>query len=120
MRFIVFIYGEVIYYIHPEIGYLSRSTFKCIEYFYLFLYFWLFLFVMLDYLLIDSLLFPHPLIPTLIELYRVLRLLIFFVILYWLFIHIKAISLWTSTICILIFLYIIFFISILISLHALS
>ena len=35
MRFIVFIYGEVIYYIHPEIGYLSRSTFKCIEYFYL-------------------------------------------------------------------------------------
>jgi len=35
MRFIVLIYSEVIYYIHPEIGYLSRSSFKCIEYFYL-------------------------------------------------------------------------------------
>ncbi len=35
MRFTVFIYSEVIYYIHPEIGYLSRSIFKCIEYFYL-------------------------------------------------------------------------------------
>jgi len=35
MRFIIFIYSEVIYYIHPEIGYLARSSFKLIEYYYL-------------------------------------------------------------------------------------
>lgn len=33
MRFIVLIYSEVIYYIHPEIGYLSRASFKLIDYF---------------------------------------------------------------------------------------
>ena len=34
MRFIVLIYSEVIYYIHPEIGYLSRASFKLIDYFF--------------------------------------------------------------------------------------
>lgn len=33
MRFIVLIYSEVIYYCHPEIGYLCRATMKLIDYF---------------------------------------------------------------------------------------
>ena len=33
MRFIALIHSEVIHYIHPEMGYLSRSTLKLVDYF---------------------------------------------------------------------------------------